>query len=161
MVWRRAIKGIFVFTVVAIVMGFSLETSFAKGQEGSPLDQSCNNSEIPCSQRCGPAVLKSYSANGTNYVVMGESAQINLLAGKSTEFGAVCQPGFVALSGGYKLVEEGTTIDLDEFKVTGSWAENNPHTNRHGWKVWVHRDKSGAPDNCLNLEVHTTCVQAQ
>lgn len=161
MVWRRAINGVFVFTIVTIVMGFSLETSFAKGQEESPLDQSCNASEIPCSQRCGPAVLKTYSANGVNYAVMGESAQINLLAGKSTEYGAACQPGFVAVSGGYKLVGNGTTINLDEIMITGNWAENNPHTNWNGWKVWVYRDNSGAPDNCLNLEVHTTCMQVQ
>jgi len=161
MAWRKAFKGILFLAVTAVLMGFAMDSSLAKGQEESPLDQACNNSEIPCSQRCGPAVLNTYRANGVNFAVMGESAQINLLAGKSTEYSAVCQPGFVAVSGGYKLVEDGTTINLDEIMITGNWAENNPHTHWNGWKVWVYRDSSGAPDNCLNLEVHATCVQAQ
>jgi len=157
MVWRRAIKGILVFAVVAIVMGFSLETSFA----GSTLDQNCRGGDIPCTKQCGPIVLKTYSANGVNYAVMGESAEINLLAGKSTYYNASCQPGFQAISGGYKLIEDGTTIDLDEIKINGTWAATDASTGLSEWNVWVYRDKSGAPDNCLNLEVHATCMQAQ
>jgi len=160
MVWRRAFKGILFFAVMAVLVGFAVDSSFAKGQEESPVDQACTGGDIPCSQRCGPAVLKSYNANGVNFAVMGERAEINLLAGKSIEYGAQCQPGFVAVGGGYKIVENGTTIDLSEITISGNWAENNPHTNWSGWKVWVFRENSGAPDNCLSLEVHTTCVQA-
>lgn len=161
MVWRRAFKGILFFAVTLVFVGFAVDFSFAKGQEESPLDQACRGGDIPCTKQCGPAVLKTYSSNGVNFSVMGERAQINLLAGKSIEYSARCQQGFVAVSVGYKIVEDGTTINLDEIKITGSWAENNPHTQWSGSKIWVYRDQSGAPDNCLNMEVHTTCVQAQ
>lgn len=58
------------------------------------------------------------------------------------------------------MAENGTTIDLSEIVINGNVAENNPHTNWNGWKVWVYRENAGAPDNCLSLEVHTTCVRA-
>ncbi len=160
MVWRRAFSGILSLAVMVVLIGFAVDSGFAKGEEESPLDLACNSSDIPCSLRCGPAVLKTYTANGVNFADMGQRAEINLLAGKSFEYGARCQPGFVAVGGGYKIVGAGTTIDLSEIVITGNWAENNPHTDWNGWKVGVYRDNSGAPDNCLSLEVHATCVQA-
>ena len=160
MVWKRAFNGILFLAVTVVLMGFAVDSGFAKGQEESPVDQACRASEIPCSLRCGPAVLKAYTVNGVNFVDMGERAEINLLAGKSIEYGASCQPGFVAVGGGYKVIEDGTTIDLSEIVISSNWAENNPHTNWNGWKVGVYRENSGAPNNCLSLEVRTTCVQA-
>ena len=160
MEWKRAFNGILFLAVTVVLMGFAVDSGFAKGQEENPVDLACTDSAIPCSLRCGPAVLKSYTANGVNFTDMGERAEINILAGKSTEYGARCQPGFVAVGGGYKVVEDGTTIDLSEITISGNVAENNPHTNWNGWKVWVYRDNGGAPDNCLSLEVHTTCVRA-
>ena len=160
MEWKRAFNGILFLAVTVVLMGFAVDSGFAKGQEENPVDLACTDSAIPCSLRCGPAVLKSYSVNGVNFTDMGERAEINILAGKSTEYGARCQPGFVAVGGGYKVVEDGTTIDLSEITISGNVAENNPHTNWNGWKVWVYRDNGGAPDNCLSLEVHTTCVRA-
>ena len=160
MVWRRAFSGILSLAVRVVLIGFAVDSGFAKGEEESPLDLACTSSDIPCSLRCGPVVLKAYTANGVNFADMGQRAEINLLAGKSFEYGARCQPGFVAVGGGYKIVEAGTTIDFSEIVISGNWAVNNPHTNWNGWKVGVYRENSGAPDNCLSLEVHTTCVQA-
>jgi len=160
MVWRKAFNGILFLAVTVVLIGFAVDSGFAKGEEESPVDQACRISEIPCSLRCGPAVLKSYTVNGVNFTDMGERAEVNLLAGKSLEYGARCQPGYVAVGGGYKIVEDGTTIDLSEIVISSNWAENNPHTNWNGWKVGVYRENSGAPDNCLSLEVRTTCVQA-
>jgi len=166
MEWKRAFNGILFLAVTVVLMGFAVDSGFAHEvpvqvqQEESPVDLACTDSDIPCSLRCGPAVLRSYSANGVNFTDMGQRAEINLLAGKSLLYSASCQPGFVAVGGGYKIVEGGTTIDLSEITISGNVAENNPHTNWNGWKVWVYRDNSGAPDNCLSLEVHTTCVRA-
>lgn len=157
MVWRRAFRGVLFFAVLAFSIGFTVDASFG----GSALDDNCRGGEIPCTKQCGPSIIKSYSANGVNYVVMAESAQINLLAGKSTLFDAACQQGFQAISGGYKLLEDGTTIDLDEIKINGTWADTDPETGLSSWNVWIYRDKSGAPDNCFNLEVHSLCMQAQ
>ena len=157
MVWRRAFKGVLFVAVLVFSLGFAVDASFGE----SALNQNCRGGEIPCTKQCGPIILKTYSANGVNYAVMGQSAEINLLAGKSTHYSAPCQPGFQAISGGYKLIEDGTTIDLDEIKINGTWAATDASTGLSGWNVWIYRDKSGAPDNCLNLEVHSVCMQAQ
>lgn len=157
MVWRRALRDSFFVAIFAISFGFFVQDSFA----GDSLASNCRGGEIPCTKQCGPSIIKSYSAGGVNYVVMTESAEINLLAGKSTQYDASCQPGFIAISGGYKIIEDGTTINLDEIKINGNWSEVDANTGLSGWNVWIYRDKGGAPDNCLNVEVHSVCVQAQ
>jgi len=154
--WRRVFKGIILVAVLAFSIGFALNASYAD----SP-DQNCRGGEIPCTKQCGPTIIDTYSANGVNYVVMAESAEINLLAGKSTQYDSSCQLGFKAIGGGYKLIEDGTTIDLDEIKINGTWAATDAGTGLSGWNVWIYRDKGGDPDNCLNLEVHSVCIQAQ
>jgi len=160
MEWKRAFNGILFLAVTVVLMGFAVDLGFAKGEQESPLDLACTPSDIPCSLRCGPVVLRTYTANGVNFADMGQRAEINLLTGKSLPYSASCQPGFVAVGGGYKIIEDGTTIDLSEITISGNMAENNPYSNWNGWKVWVYRENSGAPDNCLSLEVHTTCVRA-
>ncbi|MCK5392093.1 MAG: hypothetical protein KAJ31_06670, partial [Deltaproteobacteria bacterium] len=126
MVWRRAFSGILSLAVMVVLIGFAVDSGFAKGEQESPLDLACTASEIPCSLRCGPTVLRSYTANGVNYADMGQRAEINLLAGQSLLYSASCQPGFVAVGGGYKIIEDGTTIDLSEIVISGNMAENNP-----------------------------------
>ena len=168
MEWKRAFNGILILAVTVVLMGSAVVWGGGPGgywpeepEETPPVDPAaCTDSDIPCSLRCGPAVLRSYSANGVNFTDMGQRAEINLLAGKSQLYSASCQPGFVAVGGGYKIDEGGTTVDLSEITISGNMAENNPFSNWNGWKVWVYRENSGAPDNCLSLEVHTTCVRA-
>jgi hypothetical protein len=150
-------KGMIFVAVLVISTGFAVEASLADSMS----DQNCRGGAIPCTKQCGPTIIDSYSANEVNYTVISESAEINLLAGKSTQFDSSCQIGFKAISGGYKLIEDGTTIDLDEIKINGTWAATDASTGLSGWNVWIYRDKGGQPDNCLNLEVHSICMQAQ
>lgn len=165
MLLKSAFKSILFIAVLIISVGFVDNTSHADVEVIEVIEvievDNCRGGDIPCTKQCGPTIIKTYSANGVNYAVMAESAQINLLAGKSTQYNAACQPGFQAISGGYKLIEDGTTIDLDEIKINGTWAATDAKTGLSGWNVWIYRDKGGAPDNCLNLEVHSVCMQAQ
>lgn len=165
MVWKRAVKGLLFVAVFMFSIGLTVNSSYADVEVVEVIEvieiDNCRGGEIPCTKQCGPTIIQTYKAGGVNYVVMAESAEINLLAGKSTQYNASCQTGFQAISGGYKLIEEGTTIDLDEIKVNGTWAETDAKTGLSGWNIWIYRDKGGDPDNCLNLEVHSVCVQAQ
>ena len=165
MVWRRAFKAILFVAVFIFSVGFAVDASYADVEVIEVIEvieiDNCRGGEIPCTKQCGPTIIQTYKAGGVNYVVMAESAEINLLAGKSTQYNASCQTGFQAISGGYKLLEDGTTIDLDEIKVNVTWAETDASSGLSGWNVWIYRDKSGNPDNCLNLEVHSVCMQAQ
>jgi len=156
MAWRNVFKGMFFAAAMVLSIGFFVNMSHADSKEDN-----CRGGEIPCTKQCGPTIIDTYSANGVNYVVMSESAEINLLAGKSTQYDASCQIGFKAISGGYKLIEDGTTINLDEINITGAWAATDAATGLSGWNVWIYRESSGQPDNCLNLEVHSICMQAQ
>jgi len=157
MAWRSVFKGMIFVAILVFTIGLAVDASFADSMP----DQNCRGGAIPCTKQCGPTIIDSYSANGVSYVVISESAEINLLAGKSTQYDSSCQIGFKAISGGYKLIEDGTTIDLDEIKINGTWAATDASTGLSGWIVWIYRDKGGQPDNCLNLEVHSICMQAQ
>ena len=157
MAWRSIFKGMVFVVILAFSIGYALDAGLADSMP----DQNCRGGAIPCTKQCGPTIIDSYRANGVNYVVISESAEINLLAGKSTQYDSSCQLGFKAISGGYKLIEDGTTIDLDEIKINGTWAATDANTGLSEWNVWIYRDKGGKPDNCLNMEVHSICMQAQ
>ena len=157
MEWSRAFKGILFIAVTA----FSIEFAVNAVHADSPSDENCRGGAIPCTKQCGPTIIKTFKAGGVNYTIISESAEINLLAGQSMKYDASCQQGFQAISGGYKIIESGTTIDLDEIKINGTWAATDASTGLSGWNVWIYRNKGGQPDNCLNMEVHSVCMQAQ
>ncbi|MCZ6555376.1 MAG: hypothetical protein O6759_04595, partial [Candidatus Dadabacteria bacterium] len=70
MEWKRAFNGILFLAVTVVLMGFAVDLGFAKGEKESPLDLACTSSDIPCSLRCGPVVLRTYTANGVNFAAM-------------------------------------------------------------------------------------------
>jgi len=83
MEWKRAFNGILFLAVTVVLMGFAVDSGFAKGQEENPVDLACTDSDIPCSLRCAPAVLKSYSVNGVNFKIWEKELRlISLPAGQ-------------------------------------------------------------------------------
>lgn len=151
-----ALAGLF---AVFCLMAAGVEVGNA-GEEDSPVDMNCTSIEgVACSKSCGPAKMNVLVSGGNEVITMAERRQANLLSGKSVMFQAQCPMGYGAIGGGYRVIEDGTTIDLDEVQVSSSIADNNPFSNWFGWKVGVFRNASGAPENCLNIEVQAYCMR--
>ncbi len=115
--------------------------------------------DVPCTQICGPSVINEFKAGGAHYMEMSQSRQLNLLSGKSVDFFAPCEPGSKAVSGGYVFLPDGSTIDMDEIRMTSQGAKNDPATQTGLYNVSIYREHSGAVDNCINVEVHALCVK--
>lgn len=149
---RSVFAGAFVAAVMLLVsagMGYAQDN--CTSQEG-----------ISCTERCGPTKVSAVEAGGVEVVEMAESQQVNMLAGRATDFTARCEPGYAAIGGGYVLVPEGSTINMKEVGVTSTLANNNDPSGWTGWKVSVFRKAgAGAPDNCLKVEVHAYCVKGR
>ncbi len=155
---KSVIAGAF---VGALMLAVSAGLGYA--QDSAAGGMSCTTQEgISCSERCGPARVSAVQAGGVEVVEIAESQQISMLAGRALDFTAHCEPGYVAIGGGYSLVPEGSTIDMKEIRVSSSLADNTNPSGWTGWKVSVFRKASaGAPDNCLKVEVHAYCVKGR
>lgn len=120
----------------------------------------CTSQEnVPCTQICGPKISNEFKAGGTHYMEMTQSRQLNLLSGQSVDFTAPCEPGSMAVSGGYSFLPDGSTIDMDEIRMTSQRANNDASAPNNSWIVSIYREKSGAVDNCINVEVRALCVK--
>lgn len=120
----------------------------------------CTSQEgVPCTQLCGPIITDEFKAGGAQYIEMTQSRQLNLLSGRSVDFSAPCEPGSKAVSGGYSFLPDGSTIDMDEIRMTSQRAQNDPATGNGSYIVSIYREQSGAPDNCINVEVKALCVR--
>lgn len=155
------------FIVALVLSGAGLVTgAFAHEVEVEVIEvevvevSACTSQEgIPCTQICGPSVINEFKAGGAHYTEMSQSRQLNLLSGKSVDFTAPCEPGSKAVSGGYVFLPDGSTIDMDEIRMTSQRAKNDPATQTGSWIVSIYREQSGAVDNCINVEVHALCVR--
>lgn len=147
----------------ALLLVATAGTGYAQMEEDAmpAAGMSCSTQEgVSCSEKCGPARMSTVDAAGVQVVEMAESQQISMLAGRALDFTAHCEPGYVAIGGGYSLVPEGSTINLKEIRVTSSLADNTNPSGWTGWKVSVYRKTgAGAPDNCLKVEVRAYCVK--
>jgi len=115
--------------------------------------------DIPCTQMCGPTVVNEFKVGDEHYMEMLQSRQLNLLSGRSVDFSAPCIPGSHAVSGGYVFLPEGSTIDMDEIRMTSQRFHNDPAAQTGAWVVSIYREQSGAVDNCINVEVRALCVR--
>lgn len=154
-----------VFIVALLLSGAGLVTgAFAHEVEVVVVEEvevsECTSQEgIPCTQICGPAQVNQFMAGGAHYTEMTQSRQLNLLSGRSVDFTAPCIPGSHAVSGGYVFLPEGSTIDMDEIRMTSQRFHNDPATQTGAWIVSIYREQSGAVDNCINVEVRALCVR--
>ncbi len=125
----------------------------------------CTSQEgVSCSNMCAPyeASVNTVAGSGVKIYEMVESKQASMVAGLPIDFNATCPPGTFALGGGYRFISEGTTINVDELRVTSNFADNNNPSGWNTWKVSVTRKPgAGAVDNCLEVEVRALCVQSK
>jgi hypothetical protein len=159
--------GIFIsaFIVALVLSGAGLVTgAFAHEVEVVVVEEvevsECTSQgDIPCTQMCGPTVVNEFKAGDEHYMEMSQSRQLNLLSGRSVDFSAPCISGSHAVSGGYVFLPEGSTIDMDEIRMTSQRFHNDPATQTGAWIVSIYREQSGAVDNCINVEVRALCVR--
>lgn len=134
-------------------------------QEAAPAGPVCTSQEgVSCSNMCAPyeAAVDTVAGSGVKIYEMVESRQTSMVAGLPIDFKATCPPGTFALGGGYRFIDEGTTINVDELRVTSNFADNLDPSGWNGWKVSVTRKPgAGAVDNCLEVEVRALCVQSK
>ena len=166
----KGVKGsISVFSVIVIALVLSgvgfVTAAFAHDvevevEEVIVVEDLCTSQgDIPCTQICGPAEIHDFKAGGVQYTEMTQSRQLNLLSGQSVDFMAPCPPGSHAVSGGYAFLPEGTTIDMDEIRMTSQRTNIDDASKQESWIVSIYREQSGAPDNCINVEVRALCVR--
>lgn len=131
----------------------------------APAGPVCTSQEgVSCSEMCAPyeAGVTTVAASKVKVYEMVESRQTSMVAGLPIDFKATCPPGTFALGGGYRFIAEGTTINIDELRVTSNFADNMDPSGWNGWKVTVTRKPgAGAVDNCLDVEVRALCVEGQ
>ncbi len=130
-----------------------------------PAGPVCTSQEgVSCSEVCAPyeAGVTTVAASKVKVFEMVESRQTSMVAGLPIDFKATCPPGTFALGGGYSFIAEGTTINIDELRVTSNFADNMNPSGWNGWKVTIMRKVgAGAVDNCLDVEVRALCVEGQ
>ncbi len=155
---RRYIIGL---GMAVMLMALGAPMGFAQGSEEGLLDLSCTRTEgVSCSERCGTPVINRFMSGGLEIVEVGTRSEISMIAGKTQRFEALCQEGFAAIGGGYRIIANGTTINQNELFVVENYASNNRSTNKSSWVTSVHRADSGAVNNCIRLEVRAMCARA-
>ena len=149
------------FVVTLILSGAGLTLGALAHEE--PVEQEpsrCTSQEgIPCTTVCGSTVINEFTVGDDHYTEMSQSRQVNMLSATSIDFTAACTPGSYAVSGGYVFLPEGSTIDMDEIRMTSQRFHNDPATQTGSWVVSIYRERSGNVDNCLNVEVRALCVR--
>lgn len=142
--------------------GFAQNHPYLPAATPPPPAPTCGSQEgISCSEVCLPfEVNVNVTTSGVQIVEIAESKQVSMIAGMPIDFTATCPPGMFAMGGGYTLVPEGSTINMNEVRVMSTLADNTNPNGWNGWKVSVLRKPgSGAVDNCLKVEVRAICVQ--
>lgn len=153
-----------VFTAVFMLAGvLFVSTAQAHEVEVEVIEvvevSACTSQEgVPCTQICGPMITNEFSSGHVNFMEMTQSRQLNLLSGKSVDFTAPCEPGSKAVSGGYSFLPDGSTIDMDEIRITSQGPKNDAESGG-SYTVSIYREQSGAVDNCVNVEVRALCVK--
>lgn len=142
------VSGAFAHEVEVVVEEVEVEVIECTSQEG-----------VPCTQMCGPSVVNEFKAGGAVYTEMSQSRQVNMLSATSIDFTAPCIQGSKAVSGGYVFLPDGSTIDMDEIRITSQRPQNDIASLNSSWLVSIYREHSGNVDNCLNVEVRALCVK--
>lgn len=153
---------VFMLTGVMLVSGAQaqdVEVDVVEVVEVVEVSACTSQENVPCTQICGPIPTDEFKAGGTHYMEMTQSRQLNLLSGKSVDFSAPCEMGSKAVSGGYSFLPDGSTIDMDEIRITSMQSRTDAANGLDNWVVSIYREKSGAVDNCINVEVRALCVK--
>jgi len=150
-----------VFVAALVLSGAGLTLGALAHDEQVELESAaCTSQEgIPCTTMCGPNVVNEFKVGDERYTEMSQSRQINILSATSIDFTTPCISGSHAVSGGYIFLPEGSTIDMDEIRMTSQRFHNDPATQTGSWIVSIHRERSDNVDNCLNVEVRALCVR--
>jgi hypothetical protein len=162
---RKFIIGFISGVVLAAMCASGVHAQTTQPAFMPPPPSPCSSQHgISCSEMCVPTVIdvETVKGTGTSVSEVMESQQLSMLAGRTLDFTARCPAGSFAIGGGYTLVPEGSTIDLNEIKVLSSVSDNTNPNGWNGWKVSVFRKKgAGSPENCLKVQVRAYCVQGQ